>query len=739
MSGTPGSSQVSSVRTERDDGYGKLVAKPDLYHGERSKLEDWLMQVDLFFEFDGAKIPPQKRVALVTTYMRGRALQWMKPHLHKYKNPTIDGDGDIVRDDDLDEMMHDLEQFKKVIRRNFGNNNEANDAVRNIQHHRQERSVAEYATIFQQYAILTEWDDNALMVMFKKGLKKEVKEELMRTGATLDNLEDLIQESIDIGEKLYELKQELRDDGRYKSSRSYSSRGYVGVVPESQHQRRPNANRKAYRDPDAMEIDNIIKGKPGRPKTGQETRNCYNCGKPGHLAKNCRSKKRGQTRQLNVLSNPREVDEEWMIVTSTLEERLDLCDQETGSPTELATDDEEYHTSGSGPPARCGQSQPGRLTPYPWQEFEAELEVAGIIKELGQAEEGSEHRARAIYEELRNGEWITLEEDEKQNILDEFERHFPFTHENGKYVPLDDGSAELITEEEHARQGHATATELIPHMKQRYVIPYVCQTVYDVINNCNFCNNSKLQQYSEDGRIIVRHEHTSDLIRDVHESEGHVSRHWTASTMEHQYSVQGLRAQIRRVLRACDICRRHSQLTEEDNNWVSQELQEAERRMPIATHEEPQRLRYDLDYRNENHNQLSWIVCTYDECSVHSADKENGGFFPAGRGRVACKYKWFDCHHTECERHLWDKRDAQYFPGQDDTGAELQRMLLINGQRIERQWQTCIQPECTKCAEAKRNNGFGKQTFLGLRPAPGVDPASATQLTQKVSLDSVSN
>ena len=79
MSGTPGFSQVSSVRTERDDGYGKLVAKPDLYHGERNKLEDWLMQVDLFFEFDGAKIPVSKRVALVTTYMRGRGAQSPKP------------------------------------------------------------------------------------------------------------------------------------------------------------------------------------------------------------------------------------------------------------------------------------------------------------------------------------------------------------------------------------------------------------------------------------------------------------------------------------------------------------------------------------------------------------------------------------------------------------------------------------------------------------------------------------
>jgi hypothetical protein len=30
---------------------GMNVNKPDLYYGERSKLDDWLMQWDLFFTF----------------------------------------------------------------------------------------------------------------------------------------------------------------------------------------------------------------------------------------------------------------------------------------------------------------------------------------------------------------------------------------------------------------------------------------------------------------------------------------------------------------------------------------------------------------------------------------------------------------------------------------------------------------------------------------------------------------
>ena len=47
------------------------------------------------------------------------------------------------------------------------------------------------------------------MTMFRQGLKPRVKEELMRSGATLDTLDDLIKESIDIDNRLYELDCEL--------------------------------------------------------------------------------------------------------------------------------------------------------------------------------------------------------------------------------------------------------------------------------------------------------------------------------------------------------------------------------------------------------------------------------------------------------------------------------------------------------------------------------------------------
>jgi hypothetical protein len=46
----------------------------------------------------------------------------------------------------------------------------------------------------------------------------------------------------------------------------------------------------------------------------KETRSCYNCGKPGHLSRNCRSKKNTVIRQLNIITKGDINDEERNIV-----------------------------------------------------------------------------------------------------------------------------------------------------------------------------------------------------------------------------------------------------------------------------------------------------------------------------------------------------------------------------------------------------------------------------------------
>ena len=80
---------------------GVKIAQPDLYYGERDKLESWLTQISLYLAFMGDKIPPTKHATFAITYLRGRAQKWVEPFLKKYmeepdepgkrRNQTVDG------------------------------------------------------------------------------------------------------------------------------------------------------------------------------------------------------------------------------------------------------------------------------------------------------------------------------------------------------------------------------------------------------------------------------------------------------------------------------------------------------------------------------------------------------------------------------------------------------------------------------------------------------------------------
>ena len=268
------------------------VAKPDMYYGERDKLEKWLLQVQLYFKFN--TVVQVKQPLFAISYLRGRAQEWSAPLLKRYlEDPDDDENEDIKR------WMESFSRFRVEIRRNFGPSNENNVAVRVIQHLTQRKSAAEYSTQFQQYSARTDWDDKALMTMYRRGLKANVKEELMRVeaGAVIDDLETLMKTVTGIDDRLYELAMEKRHDG-----------GLIGFRPSGNFGGGFHAKKTTHRDPYGhvpMELD--FTQQKGRPK-GKKQHNggkkailCYGCGKPGHIARNCRSKNMVQRPQLNVL------------------------------------------------------------------------------------------------------------------------------------------------------------------------------------------------------------------------------------------------------------------------------------------------------------------------------------------------------------------------------------------------------------------------------------------------------
>jgi hypothetical protein len=101
-------------------GYGGLKVKmPDLFYGDRSKLEDWILQFNRHFHIEGDKIKDVDKVILVSTYIKGPAEKWVLPIIQKYMDPNSYDAGNTVLVEQWDAFKIRLQQifspFKESI------------------------------------------------------------------------------------------------------------------------------------------------------------------------------------------------------------------------------------------------------------------------------------------------------------------------------------------------------------------------------------------------------------------------------------------------------------------------------------------------------------------------------------------------------------------------------------------------------------------------------------------------
>ena len=139
-----GNSNVANIH-DNDDRI--KVERPNKYYGQRDKFENWFMQMELFFGFQKKNIFNHKRVMFAIIYMRDKALKWVKFFVKIYLKGANENNFEKIQ-----EWVESFPKFKDKINRIFGPSNETNVAIRIIQHLQQRKSIAKYATQFQQHA-----------------------------------------------------------------------------------------------------------------------------------------------------------------------------------------------------------------------------------------------------------------------------------------------------------------------------------------------------------------------------------------------------------------------------------------------------------------------------------------------------------------------------------------------------------------------------------------------------------
>ena len=141
--------------------------------------------------------------------------------------------------------------------------------------------------------------------MYRRKLKKQVKNELMRDEWVYETFDEFIEIFIDFDDKLYERIMKKKYDEKFKEKIEIYLKRLL-----SSYFKGSNFDKRWYVDDHvdivSMKLNFTIhfnKGKNLKVKRGnmKKDKTCYSCDKSNHFVKNCHSRKMMFQRQVNVM------------------------------------------------------------------------------------------------------------------------------------------------------------------------------------------------------------------------------------------------------------------------------------------------------------------------------------------------------------------------------------------------------------------------------------------------------
>jgi hypothetical protein len=260
------------------------VAAPEFFKGDRTKYQAYTTQVRLYWwadslrptkPIDTRELPSiRDKIVWAASYLRGDAEARFRPYLiDKLAN------GETCSAETKD-VFKSTDAYIGFLSMSYGDLNETRTAELELNKLRQKSSFPEYLTRFTQYAAQVTWDERAKMARLYEGLKPQIKD-AMALQQFPNNWVDLVQ-----------MAARLDDNFRRRTEEK------GGWNNRFHHPQRKT------KDPDAMDLSAGSATKQyrkGRGKVGEKTSSpkkkgkCFNCGKPGHFANECRSPRKANT------------------------------------------------------------------------------------------------------------------------------------------------------------------------------------------------------------------------------------------------------------------------------------------------------------------------------------------------------------------------------------------------------------------------------------------------------------
>ena len=140
------------------------------------------------------------------------------------------------------------------------------------------------------------------MIMYRKDLKKSIKDELMRYDDEINNLNRLIEASIELDDKLYDRAMKKRNLISHERFDIYEVFEKSYRAQKSNYDKRNNNYSKDYYESMSMKLNltKRRKEKNLKKKQNNKTKACYTCEKINHFARDCQSKRLMSQRQINA-------------------------------------------------------------------------------------------------------------------------------------------------------------------------------------------------------------------------------------------------------------------------------------------------------------------------------------------------------------------------------------------------------------------------------------------------------
>jgi Retrotransposon gag protein/Zinc knuckle len=255
--------QVQQLQTRSQNSHGVKPPKPSIYKGERDVLQ-WVFRTERYFESTGIVLG-KEQVQFASTLLDGVAANWLRCMLAE---PGTS-------------MPTSWIVFKEALIKQFQPLADEEDARQKLMRLTQRKSVRQYVQLFMDTALrLPDMHVKDKIFRFKEGLTLQCREWVTRARP------DTLLEAMEAAEEWEQIH--LGERSRDSTAKFRAKQSRVESMGEPMQLGSSSVKSGGKKSSNTAEV------KTERPNT---VRKCFKCGKPGHIARECRQ---GRTRVNNV-------------------------------------------------------------------------------------------------------------------------------------------------------------------------------------------------------------------------------------------------------------------------------------------------------------------------------------------------------------------------------------------------------------------------------------------------------